>query len=106
MNLVPCPELLSVTVEATVTKRCPFKDETDAGTVTVVWNSEGKTLELHSLREYLDGFGDVALSHEEFTDAVGAHLSSLIGDVQVWSEWETAGMKVRVDAVPVGRLES
>jgi NADPH-dependent 7-cyano-7-deazaguanine reductase QueF len=106
MNLIACPDLLSVTVEAPATKRCPFKDEIDTGTVTVVWNSEGKTLELHSLREYLDAFVDVKMSHEDFTAVVTAQLADLLGDIQVWSEWETAGMKVRVDAVPFRRLES
>lgn len=76
---------------------CPFVDEVDNGTVTIGWHADGWTLELHSLRAYLDTFSDREVSHEELTEEIRAELSTIHGieGVTVSTTWRTAGMEVQ-----------
>jgi NADPH-dependent 7-cyano-7-deazaguanine reductase QueF len=77
------------TVTAAVTKLCPVRDETDEGTVTIVYTTRDGALELHALAAFLASFADQRMSHEDFTawvaDATGGNVTS---------RWVTAGMEV------------
>lgn len=79
---------------------CPHVEEEDHGRVTITWTCAGSTLELHSLAGYLEGFAGERISHEALTRAIRDDLGQLygIGDVEVASGWETAGLAVRVTA--------
>lgn len=79
--------------------RCPFKDELDEGTVEIVWRTAGRTMELHSLREYLDSHEERVISHEDLTEEIRATLSSLPGitNVGVTTRWHTAGFVVAAE---------
>ena len=105
---VQCQSDVTMSTTAPVEHLCPFVDEVDYGTVTIVWFANGSTFELHALRTYLDGFKDSRLSHEELTDRVRHDLSVLPGVelIRVESTWETAGMEVRCSTSPTlaGRL--
>lgn len=82
-----------VTVTADVRKRCPYKDEVDAGTLTLVLNvPEGDGPELHDLAAYLGSFSDHALSHEEFTRNICLDLPV----IEAKTTWRTAGLSVEV----------
>ena len=84
-----------VTATGHLNHLCPFRDEPDAGLVSVSWVSDGETLELHSLREYLDTFSQERVSHEELTTRISQDIESAgIKVVAVETEWVTAGMKV------------
>lgn len=88
-----------ITTEVTMpmTHLCPFKAETDHGSITLSWWVDYRTLELHSLREYLDAYADVKVSHETLTRDVYSELAELeITDLSVKTEWTTAGGTVKV----------
>ena len=101
LRLVPAQtDSPTVTVEGPLVHRCPFVKEDDVGTVELSWVvTNGMTLELHTLREWLDAFVDVEITHEALTvrilEAVGA-AGVTVG--QVHTTWSTAGMTVRVTA--------
>lgn len=79
--------------------RCPFVDEVDEGQVTISWWVDGLTLELHSLREWLGGFADEVVSHEELTDRIRDQVERLgLAGVAVTTRWSTAGGSVEVKA--------
>lgn len=108
-HVLTVPDSSDVTVTATgdLIHRCPHVNEVDYGTVTITWHVRGETYELHSLAEYLRGFKDADLSHEQITDRIRNDLSaeSHIEMVGVESTWQTAGMEVRCSTSPtlVGR---
>jgi NADPH-dependent 7-cyano-7-deazaguanine reductase QueF len=81
---------------------CPFVNEVDNGTITITWEADGWTLELHSLRAYLSTFQDREISHEELTEEIRAELSTHhgINEVTVNTNWRTAGMEVRCCTSP------
>lgn len=95
---------LTMTATAPVRHLCPFVNEKDEGTVTVTWQTIGRTFELHSLRAHLDWitskWADAEISHEDFTSEIrdsfahfngaGLHIKSIRTD------WNTAGMPVTV----------
>jgi NADPH-dependent 7-cyano-7-deazaguanine reductase QueF len=92
-----------VTVTADMQHLCPFVDEVDFGTIAITWQCDGATLELHSLREYLDGFKDSELSHEALTDLIRHDLSVIPGVdlASVTTTWQTAGMGVTCSTSPI-----
>lgn len=98
------PSTADVTLSATapLVHRCPFVDEVDNGTVTISWRVDGQTLELHSLRVYLNGFRDSEISHETVTDRIRHDLATIPGvaDVTVSTTWDTAGMEVTCSTSP------
>ena len=96
--LVPCDSNVTVRAHGHLIHQCPYKDETDHGEVTITWTVAGKTIELHSLYEYLAGWRSAQLSHEQVTDRITRDLSTLEGitGVTVHTMWETAGMQVSV----------
>jgi len=100
MNITTVPDGsdVVVTVTADVKHRCPFRDEADVGTTDITWRVNGQTVELHSLRGWLDQFIDSGISHESVTNCIAYAVASLDGieDVTVATHWTTAGMAVTV----------
>jgi NADPH-dependent 7-cyano-7-deazaguanine reductase QueF len=94
---------VDVTVTADLQHLCPFVDEVDRGSITISWRCNGETLELHSLREYLDGFKDSELPHEALTDLIRHDLSVMarIDLISVTTTWQTAGMGVTCSTSPI-----
>ena len=94
----PIDATVRMSATADIQHMCPFVHEVDNGTITITWTADGWTLELHSLRDYLNTFHDREISHEELTEEVRAELTTHhgINDVEVTSKWHTAGMEVVV----------
>lgn len=86
-----------VSIKADLRHLCPHVEEIDYGTVEITWRVDGSTYELHSLAEYLRGFKDSEISHEQITDRIRHDLSVNEGIelVSVETTWGTAGMEVR-----------
>lgn len=104
---VPCPAAVTVTATVPVTHLCPWRDETDEGHMTITWECQGSTVEIHALTGWLAGFAADRISHEDLTVTVAEHLSELPGidGVRVRSTWHTAGAQVVVDrALPGQRV--
>lgn len=93
---------VTITAKATLRHLCPHVEEVDYGTVTIAWRVNGATYELHSLAEYLRGFKDSRISHEQITDRIRHDLSVVDGIelVSVETTWDTAGMEVRCSTSP------
>ncbi|MET8648519.1 hypothetical protein [Nocardia aurea] len=86
---VPTPRGIHALTKAPVRHRCPFVEESDEGTVWLLWDTEdAATFELHSLAEYLEGFRDLKISHEELTHRIFDEL----GVKGVTTRFETAGI--------------
>lgn len=102
-TVVPIEATVRLTTTADIQHMCPFVNEVDNGTITITWNADGWTLELHSLRAYLNTFHDREISHEELTEEVRAELSTThgISIVDVTTTWRTAGMDVTVTTTHV-----
>ena len=93
---------VTVTTTAPLVHLCPHVDEVDSGTVTIKWRPNGATFELHSFADYLRGYKDSRLSHEQITDRIRYDLAcfSRIELISVETTWETAGMEVRCSTSP------
>lgn len=98
---VLCTSRVTLTFTAPLVHRCPYRAEVDEGSVEITWTTAGWTLELHALAAWLAGFTGDAISHEDITGDICAHLSDLpgIADVQVTTRWTTAGGEVSCRAV-------
>lgn len=86
---------------AEVSKRCPFRNEVDSGTVTVYCpRLVDRTVELHSVAKWFELWRDTAISHEMFTMLVHAAFCDVlrVQDVQVTSNFDTAGIRVEIVA--------
>lgn len=101
-TVVPIEANATLTVTAPIQHLCPFVQEIDNGTIAITWDAQGWTLELHSLRAYLNIFHNLEISHEELTDEIRAELGSHHGieNVTVKTTWRTAGMEVRCFSSP------
>jgi NADPH-dependent 7-cyano-7-deazaguanine reductase QueF len=101
--MVPTDSPVTLATKASIQHLCPFVHEVDNGNITVTWDTDGWTFELHSLRAYLRSFTDREISHEDLTEEVRAELSSHhgISAVTVTTEWRTAGMEVRCSTSPI-----
>jgi len=102
IRVVPCrAQNSAMLVSGVVSHLCPFRDERDDGRTSIRWVVQTHTIELHSLRVWLDSLAEKKTSHEQFTAAVRAAVSGLegIAEVQVVSYWETAGFKVTAEAL-------
>lgn len=82
---------MKTTVTATVRKTCPFREEKDTGTVTFVF--DGTAPELHHLASVLAAYPLIRISHEDFTQRMADETGA-----KVTSYWETAGLRVTVEA--------
>lgn len=102
IKTVPVEAHTRLSAEANIQHLCPFVQEVDNGTLTVAWDADGWTLELHALRAYFSTFSDREISHEELTSEVQAELSSHhgINNVSVTSNWRTAGMEITCSTSP------
>jgi NADPH-dependent 7-cyano-7-deazaguanine reductase QueF len=94
MKQVEASGPVTMNVAGSVSKRCPFADEADTGTVQIIWDDHRSLPELHALAEYLRAFTDLPLSHEEFALKVKTDL----GADSVSGTWLTAGLAVTVTA--------
>lgn len=103
-------QTMPVSTDATVTASgplvhlCPVVDEVDEGHITITWRILGETFELHSLAEYLRGWKDSRLSHEQITDTIRHELSTAstwIELVSVETTWLTAGLEVSCSTSPI-----
>lgn len=99
---VPVEADVRMTVTSPIRHLCPFVNEVDEGAVTIGWDAEGWTFELHALRAYLNAFADREISHEELTGEIRAELSTHhgINAVTVETHWDTAGMDVNCSTSP------
>lgn len=89
----------TVTVTVDVVHMCPFKDEVDEGSLTVVFEVADQTIELHSLKRWLDTLDEWKVTHEGFTFHVKDTLQTVGVRVRRCETiWDTAGMYVRVAA--------
>ena len=102
-TVVPIEANVTLATTADIQHMCPFVNEVDNGTVRITWDADGWTLELHSLRAYLNTFHDREISHEELTDEIRAEIGSRhgINNVKVESTWRTAGMEVLCVTLPI-----
>lgn len=83
------------TLRRHITKRCPYKDEADAGELIIV--IPGEAPELHELGDAVDLFAAKPIGHEDFTRLVTALLPA---GSQVTTTWQTGPWSVEVrDAV-------
>jgi NADPH-dependent 7-cyano-7-deazaguanine reductase QueF len=100
---VPVEANVQMSATSPIQHMCPFVHEVDNGNVTIAWDADGWTLELHALRAYLNTFADREISHEELTDEVRAEVASHhgINNVTVETTWRTAGMEVRCFSLPI-----
>ena len=71
------------TIRRPVIKRCPFKDETDAGELVITF--DGEAPELHALAAAIDQLCQEPVTHEAFTAAV----AELVPDAKVTTTWST-----------------
>jgi hypothetical protein len=83
---------MTVILRRPVIKRCPFRPETDAGTLTITLPG-GPVPELHSLDDRIDALCADPISHEEFTAFVAAVLPA---DAVVTTKWNTGAWDVEV----------
>lgn len=74
-----------------VVKRCPFKDEVDAGELVITL--AGRAPELHELGERIDRLAAHPVSHEDFTREVCALLPE---GARVVTTWHTGPWAVEV----------
>jgi hypothetical protein len=84
------------TLTRQVVKRCPYKDETDAGELVIV--IDGDVPELHELGRQVDELSAGRITHEDFTSDVAA----LLPGAQVTTRWKTGpwSVEVSISAVP------
>jgi len=74
-----------------VTKQCPFRDETDNGTLMII--IPGDAPELHELARKIDGLSAHPISHEAYTRIISGLLPP---GSRVITRWQTGPWKVEV----------
>jgi hypothetical protein len=79
------------TVTRPIIKQCPFRNETDAGTLTITF--PGEAPELHNLAARIDEICAEPVTHEEFTLAI----ADLLPDgTHIRTTWNTGPWSVEV----------
>jgi hypothetical protein len=73
---------MSVILRRPVLKRCPFKDEADAGELAIFLPEDAP--ELHNLGDVIDALCAKPVTHEDFTRAVLDVLPEGAGVVTTW----------------------
>lgn len=105
LSVLEEPSVLVVLTDARVTvtatfpayHTCPFVDEADEGTITLVWSTGPATLELHAVARWLDSLDEWFVSHEDYTERILVGLRALGVDViSARSTWSTAGGAIEV----------
>lgn len=101
-DLVPVEANVKMSTTADLQHMCPFVHEVDNGSITIGWDTDGWTFELHALRAYLNTFSDREISHEELTQEIRHELNGHhgINNVTVSTAWRTAGMEVTCVSSP------
>lgn len=79
------------TIRRPVTKRCPYRDETDYGELVITF--EGAAPELHELGTLVDNLAAQPISHESFTGQLRAMLPP---GASVATTWRTGPWSVEV----------
>lgn len=104
LKLVDCMDRARVTARGPIRHLCPYVDEVDEGHIEITWSTAGCTIELHSLRDYLDTFAKSPISHEAVAALVLMELEGATGieDIEVRLEFQTAGFGCTVRAEPPG----
>ncbi len=82
---------MRVIIRRQVVKRCPYRDELDAGELTVT--VDGEAPELHALGAQVDAIVSEPVSHEDFTRSVAALLPP---GSRVVTTWRTGPWSVEV----------
>jgi len=104
MKLIDCEVQVSMEASMRMLHLCPVKDETDDGTVKVCWMTNGSTIELHSLAEYLSEFATVAITHEDLVDQIAEDIAKVakgsIQEISVSFTGFTAGMSIQAESWP------
>lgn len=92
---VRSPALMRITTDAV--HQCPFKNETDEGELEVTYAAGDQSIELHSLKAWLDTLDEWEVSHEAYTHHVRDTLETVgVKVLTCVTRWTTAGMKVEV----------
>jgi hypothetical protein len=81
---------MATTITRPVIKRCPHRDETDAGQLTITF--PGHAPELHDLAAKVDALCELPITHEAFTD----HIRALVPGAHVETTWHTGPWSVEV----------
>ena len=81
---------MTTTIRRPVIKRCPFKDETDAGELVITF--PGDAPELHNLAVQVDELAAKPVTHEDFTAAV----AEMVPEARVVTTWHTGPWSVEV----------
>ena len=80
-----------ITISRPVIKHCPYRNETDAGILTITFPDDAP--ELHDLASRIDALCARPVTHETFTDAVAA----LVPDAStVTTTWHTGPWSAEV----------
>lgn len=100
--VVPNASWVTVSITGPLVHRCPYVSEVDNGTVDITWLTDSQTLELHSLRAWLDTFSTREISHEDITEEIRSTLFARPGitNVRVTTRWYTAGFDVSASGAP------
>lgn len=88
---------MNTTIRRPVIKRCPFKDETDAGELVITF--AGAAPELHDLGKLVDSLAAQEISHENFTSQLSAMLPP---GASVVTTWHTGPWDVEVTTGEAG----
>lgn len=84
---------------------CPYVEETDEVTVEVHYDVDNQAIELHSFAEYLRGYAEEKISHEDLAQKIATDVRRLLSPdkpelvaLGVYVEFETAGVSGRIVA--------
>lgn len=96
LTTVAAPAGVHVVAYGPITHLCPHVEEVDEGFVRFEWTTAGQTVELHSLRTFVDAFDEAAIAHEDLVELFRRYLSDLPGirEVVVSAEFDTADFEV------------
>ena len=86
-----------ITMRRPLLKHCPYREETDAGELTVVLPADAP--ELHDLGRQIDALCGQPVTHEDFTRAV---LGLLPEGATVTTRWHTGPWDVEVTEPTAG----
>lgn len=104
LEVISCEAVADVHVILPVRKECPVKNEADFGTVDVWFTTRTQTIELHSLRNYIESYQGIPITHEDFARQVYRDIVSTgVDEVSVSASWRMDGLQAIV-AVPRERL--
>lgn len=96
--------ICTTTIRRSVAKQCPFKDETDAGELTITFT--GDAPELHALDKEVNALTATPISHEDFTwqIATAAERAGMV--MKVTTTWHTGAWSVEVTAEDEGEVRA